>query len=392
MNMRPFLFPFLLSLLMTFSVLMLAPVWSVPAWAAIDKQAKIEQIKQERQRLAKVKKRLERQLGSVGRELRKLDAGLIAARKASREARANVLATDKKLVALKRKSKQLDRQIKSLKQTMLDQAVAAWQRSSHASPWMGVLTGVPVSDIPHRRFLLHEVMRSEENDRRIYKESIEEMVKVTADLIVQRQQLESFRLQKRQATVALSVQVKAKRKVIDRVRKEVKSKKRKDQRLAREERALMNLLDNMSQDLLAIDKKQAEQLNVRKRKGRLSWPLRGRIMASFRSRPKVSMPRLQGVQMQPKKGVKAVHAMAAGQVRYADWFGGYGLMTIVDYGEGVLGVYAHNDVLYKQLGDWVDEGEIIADVGSTGWVSKVRLYFEVRDRGKAVDPKRWCRR
>lgn len=392
MNMRPFLFPFLISLLMTFSVVMLAPVWSGPAWAATDKQVKIEQIKQERQRLAKVKKRLERQLGSVGRELRKLDTGLIAARKASREARANVLATDKRLVALKRKSKQLDSQIKSLKQTMLDQAVAAWQRSSHASPWMGVLTGVPVSDIPHRRFLLHEVMRSEENDRRIYKESIEEMIKVTADLIIQRQKLEAFRLQKRQATVALSVQVKAKRKVIERVRKDVKSQKRKDQRLAREERALMNLLDDMSQDLLAIDKKQAEQLNVRKRKGRLSWPLPGRIMASFRSRPKESMPRLQGVQMKPKKGVKAVHAMAAGQVRYADWFGGYGLMTIVDYGEGVLGVYAHNDVLYKQLGDWVDEGEIIADVGSTGWVSKVRLYFEVRDRGKAVDPKRWCRR
>lgn len=84
--------------------------------------------------------------------------------------------------------------------------------------------------------------------------------------------------------------------------------------------------------------------------------------------------------------------MAAGQVRYADWFGGYGLMTIVDYGEGVLGVYAHNDMLYKQLGDWVDEGEIIADVGSTGWVNRVTLYFEVRDKGKPVNPKRWCRR
>ena len=315
MNMRSVLFPFLSPLLMVCSLLMLSSMWSGPAWAVADKQAQIEKIQQERQRLSKVKKRLERQLGSVGRELRKLDTSLIAARKASREARANVLATDKKLVVLKRKSKQLEQQINSLKQTMLDQAVAAWQRSSHASPWMGVLTGVPVSDIPHRRFLLHEVMRSEENDRRIYKESIEEMVKVTADLIVQRQKLETFRLQKRQTAVALSVQVKAKRRVIERVRKEVKSKKRKDQRLAREERALMHLLDDMSQDLLAIDQQQAEQLNVRKRRGRLSWPFSGRIMASFRSRPKESMPRLQGVQMKPKKGVKAVHAMAPGQVR-----------------------------------------------------------------------------
>ncbi len=389
MNIRICFIPILVT---AWAVMLLAPVCIAPAWAATHNQSKLEQIQQERQRLAKVKQKLERQLGSVGRELRKLDAGLIKARKASRKARANVLATDKKLVELKRKAKVLKKRIQSLKQAMLDQAVAAWQRSSHASAWMGVLTGVPVSDIPHRRFLLHEVMRSEDNDRRIYKESIDEMTQVSADLKIQRKQLEQFRKDKRKATAKLSAKVKAKRKVINRVRKNVKSKKQKDLRLAREERALMHLLDDMSQDLLAIDQQQAEQLNVRKRKGRLSWPLHGRIMASFRSRPKRSMPRLQGIQMRPKAGIKEVHAMAAGQVRYADWFGGYGLMTIVDYGEGVLGVYAHNDMLYKQLGDWVDEGEIIADVGSTGWVNRVTLYFEVRDKGKAVDPKRWCRR
>jgi len=389
MNMKLFFIPLCVA---AWSVTFLAPACIAPAWAAADTHSKIEKIQQERQRLAKVKKKLEAQLGSVGRELRKLDSGLIKARKASREARANVLATDKKLVQLKRKAKVLKRRIKSLKQAMLDQAVAAWQRSSHASAWMGVLTGVPVSDIPHRRFLLQEVMRSEENDRRVYKESVDEMVQVTVDLNIQRKQLEQFRQEKRKAAVELSAKVKAKRKVINRVRKNVKVKKQKDLRLAREERALMNMLDDMSQDLLVIDQQQAEQFNVRKRKGRLKWPIHGRIMASFRSRPKKSMPRLQGIQMRPKAGIKEVHAMAAGQVRYADWFGGYGLMTIVDYGEGVLGVYAHNDMLYKQLGDWVDEGEIIADVGSTGWVSNVTLYFEVRDKGKPVDPKRWCRR
>ncbi|RLL55069.1 NlpD-related protein family M37 unassigned peptidase (NlpD protein) [Mariprofundus sp. EBB-1] len=390
MNIKPFIF--LLLVTAWSGTLLVAPVWLEPAWAATDTHSKIKKIKQERQRLAKVKKKLEAQLGSVGRELRELDSGLIKARKESREAHANVLATDKKLVELKRKAKELDVRIRSLKQAMLDQAVAAWQRSSHSSAWLGVLTGVPVSDIPHRRFLLHEVIRSEENNRRIYKESIEEMAQVTIDLNIQRQQLEAFRLEKRKTAIELSAQVKAKRKVIDRVRKRVKSKNQKDKRLAREERALMKLLENMSKNMLAIDQQQAEQLNIRKRKGRLKWPVRGRIMASFRSRPKASMPRLQGIQMRPNTGVKEVHAMAAGQVRYADWFGGYGLMTIVDYGEGVLGVYAHNDTLYKQLGDWVDEGEIIADVGSTGWVKRVTLYFEVRDKGKAVNPKRWCRR
>jgi septal ring factor EnvC (AmiA/AmiB activator) len=176
------------------------------------------------------------------------------------------------------------------------------------------------------------------------------------------------------------------------VRDKVRAKARKDSRLAREEKALIQMLDEMGADLLAIDRQQTAGVSIRKRKGHLKWPIRGRIVASYHSRPKAGMSRLQGVQLRPKNHARTVKAMAAGQVRYADWFGGYGLMTIIDYGEGLLGVYAHNNALYKQLGDWVEEGEVIADAGSTGWVNSVTLYFEIRDRGRAVNPKRWCRR
>jgi len=79
-------------------------------------------------------------------------------------------------------------------------------------------------------------------------------------------------------------------------------------------------------------------------------------------------------------------------VRYADWFGGYGLMMIVDHGDGLISVYAHNDALYWQMGDWVEAGERIAEAGSTGWIEGVRLYFELREKGKPVNPKKWCRR
>jgi len=353
---------------------------------------KIERVKQERQRLAKVKRKLEAQLGSVGKELRKLDSSLIQARKASRNAYEKVLATDDKLVELKRKSNRLEQKIKGLKQAVLAQAVTAWQRSSHASAWMGLLTGVSVSDIPHRRFLLHDVMRSEERDRQAYADAVMALASVKTQLEAQRLQLVSFRQAKKKAAAELGLRVKDKRNMIARVRHEVRLRKRKDIRLAREEKALMHMLDSMDEDLLAIDRQQSAGVSVRNRKGRLKWPIRGRIVASFRSRPKAGMSRLQGVQLRPQKHAKSVRAMAAGQVRYADWFGGYGLMIIVDYGDGLLGVYAHNDALYKQLGDWVEEGEILADVGSTGWVNRVTLYFEVRDRGKAVNPKRWCRR
>jgi len=358
----------------------------------ISTEQKIERVKKERQHLAQVKKQLESQLGSIGKELRKLDITLISARKASRDVYDNIHATDQQLLVLKQQSERLEKRISTLKQAVLDQAVAAWQHSSHSSQWMGVLTGVSVSDIPHRRFLLNHVMRSEENDRRVYAESVAELARVEAELQTKRQQLELLRQKKKQIESRLVARVKDKRKMIDRVRDEVRAKARKDSRLAREEKALIQMLDDMGADLLAIDRQQASGVSIRKRKGRLKWPVRGRIVASYHSRPKAGMSRLQGVQLRPKNHSRTVKAMAAGQVRYADWFGGYGLMTIIDYGEGLLGVYAHNNALYKQLGDWVEEGEIIADAGSTGWVNSVTLYFEVRDHGKAVNPKRWCRR
>lgn len=360
--------------------------------ADLSTQQKIDRIKQERKNLARVKQQLESQLGSIGKELRALDSALITARKASRAARDKVRSTDRKLNELQRKSSQLQKRIEALKQAMLDQAVAAWQRSSRASQWLGIFTGVSVSDIPHRRYLLNGVMDSQDNDRRLYSESIAELAKVEVEVQQQRDALNLLRVEKKKAEFELSARVGDKRLVLDRVRKDVRAKKSKDTHLAREEKSLMRLLDGMSEDLLTIDRQDGVVQKVRKRKGRLSWPVSGKIVASFHSRPKSTMPPLQGVQLRPGSSVKAVTAMAAGQVRYADWFGGYGLMTIVDYGDGVLGVYAHNDVLYKQLGDWVEEGEMIADAGSTGWVNNVTVYFEIRDRGKAVNPKRWCSR
>jgi len=384
------LFPLLPLLLMTFWL----PVSVCMAGAdrGISTEKKIERVKKERLHLAQVKKQLEIQLGSIGKELRKLDAALIAARKDSRAVRDKIRATDQQLRALKQQSRQLESRIISLRRAVLDQAAAAWKRSSHSSQWMGILTGVPVSDIPHRRFLLHHVMRSEERDRHAYAESVTELARVESELQMQRQQLDALQQEKKQVEAGLVARVQDKQKMMARVRDEVRAGHRKDNRLAREEKALMQMLNGMGADLLAIDSQQNAGVSIRKRKGRLKWPIRGRIVASYHSRPKSGMSRLQGVQLRPNSHVREVRAMAAGQVRYADWFGGYGLMTIIDYGEGVLGVYAHNNTLYKQLGDWVEEGEVIADAGSTGWVNSVRLYFEVRDRGRAVNPKRWCRR
>jgi len=375
------------------SLLLVTSCITVPvaAVAGITTEQKIEQVKQERQRLAKLQQSLEQELGETGRELKALDTELIAARRASRSVRNSIRLSDHKLANLEAERKELQRHIDALKQTMMEEAIAAWQRSSRSSPWMGILTGVPVSDIPHRRFLLQVVMQAQQQDRQDYLHSVDHLANIQADLIQQRDKLTALHLEKQQIEAQLETRVSDKRHLVARVKERLDSGKQQDSRLAREEKALLQLLHGMSETIVAGDSPGSVQ-QIRKRKGHLHWPLKGRIVASYHSRPANGMPRLQGVQLKPDGDAHQVNAMAAGQVRYADWFGGYGLMIIVDYGEGVLGVYAHNDVLYKQLGDWVEEGEQLADPGSTGWVSRELLYFEIRDKGKPSDPKYWCRR
>jgi len=214
---------------------------------------------------------------------------------------------------------------------------------------------------------------------------------VETELAAQKEALRKTAEEKRAAEQALKRQIAAKRELIRRIESDVHLKRQQDRQLAREEQALLDLLQGIRKGLLKLELHVAGRKQIRKMKGRLPWPLKGKIVASFGSRSTPNRPRLAGVELAPY-GSHEVRAIAAGQVRYADWFGGYGLMMIVDHGDGILSVYAHNNALYWQVGDWIDQGERLATAGNTGWSSKVRLYFELRDQGRAVNPKRWCRR
>ena len=87
--------------------------------------------------------------------------------------------------------------------------------------------------------------------------------------------------------------------------------------------------------------------------------------------------------------VRAVHG---GDIIYADWLRGQGLLMVVDHGEGRLSLYAQNHSLLRGVGDRVSAGDIIAKAGASGGSETSGLYFEIRYRGEPVDPGAWIRR
>lgn len=75
---------------------------------------------------------------------------------------------------------------------------------------------------------------------------------------------------------------------------------------------------------------------------------------------------------------------------FADWLGGFGLLAIVDHGDGYMSLYGYNQTLNADIGDWVEAGEPIATVGVPGGCRHSGLYFEIRHKGRSLDPANWC--
>jgi len=366
---------------------------SNPAWAKRDIQSEIDNVRQERVRLAEVRKSLELKLGSLGKDLRKLDVALLAARKALNLASKQWQVADNKVQKLVKKRKILKKQIEQLQKRMQSEADAAWRRANRQPSWLDILAGVKITEVPHRKFMARYMLEKQQEDHAIWKAALLELEAVEKNLRVERQRLSQLRDEKKVLQNNAAKRLQAKQKMARKLRQDVKLKKKRDKALANQEKALFNLLNGLQEALLSSDKI-AKHVSIRKRKGHLHWPLKGKVVAKFGSRPHAQSAKLQGVQIAPsssKKGARQVKVMADGQVRYADWFGGFGLMLIVEYGHGIMAIYAHNDALYKQVGDWVEAGDVVAEAGSTGWIEKTRLYFELRDKGKAVNPARWCR-
>ena len=86
-----------------------------------------------------------------------------------------------------------------------------------------------------------------------------------------------------------------------------------------------------------------------------------------------------------------INAVASGKVIYADWLRGFGMVLVIDHGKGYMSLYGHAQTLLRQPGDMVKTGESIALVGRSGGQSEPGLYFEIRNKGKAVDPAYYCR-
>jgi septal ring factor EnvC (AmiA/AmiB activator) len=123
-------------------------------------------------------------------------------------------------------------------------------------------------------------------------------------------------------------------------------------------------------------------------RGRLHLPVRGEIISRFGTPRAEGGAFAKGIFIRSNDGGD-VHAVADGQVVYADWLRGFGNLMIIDHGDSFLSIYGNNQALLQQAGDAVRAGDAIATVGNSGGNPESGLYFELRHQGRPFDPIRW---
>ena len=159
------------------------------------------------------------------------------------------------------------------------------------------------------------------------------------------------------------------------------------QQLEQDQARLQTLIDELDTQAIANESVQIDPFA--NQAGKLKWPTRAKISTRFNSKRNTSV-RWQGVRFGNALD-EPIRAIYHGRVVFADWLRGYGLLVIIDHGDNYMSLYAHNNSLSVEEGQWVDSDTVIALAGNTGGQEDAGLYFEIRYEGEPQNPANWCR-
>ena len=211
---------------------------------------------------------------------------------------------------------------------------------------------------------------------------------VENELLVQSERLKHTRSELRNEQTELEEAKRQRREVLGDLDREFKDKNSHLKQLQDDAYRLQGLIASLQQAVepLPATAREGEQ-SFASLRGQLEWPVKGELLGNF-GNTRVS-GRRDGVLIRAPEGA-FVRAVSQGRVAFSDWLRGYGLLTIIDHGDGYMSLYAFNQSLYKNVGEWVNTGDVIASVGASGGQAEPGLYFGIREKGRPINPLSWC--
>lgn len=366
-------------------------VWLILCTPAVvaDQQAELRKLQENIQKLQKELQEVQGTRSELQQDLQKSESEIGELLKKINKMQQNIKDQNQQLDTLNKERDQLNEARRRQQDQIANQVQAVYQAGQQSQ--LKLLLNQESPERLTRMLGYHQWIFSAHREKlATYASTLDQLEKLEPQILQKLETLETSQQQLDRQHQQLKQQQNQRQKTLASINNSIRNKDEELRQLQEDQQRLQRLLQEVSRALGQAPLPSGNE-SFSSRKGRLPWPIQGRVASRFGS-PRIGgqMP-WSGMLINANAG-QAVVAVHHGRVVFADYFRGHGLLLIVDHGEGYLSLYAHNQSLFKATGDWVKAGDAVASVGNSGGREQTGLYFEIRHQGKPIDPSPWLAR
>ena len=382
--------------LLSICFILLGAVFVSKGWAAKKSAKEISDLLQDEQKeLSLLKKKIARQnqlISSAGKKegqllgkLRKIDNQIKLKKRELKIYKWNSLINKKKITRIETNLKNNEQKLKAQK-VLLGKRLRQIYKEGPIFPLKVAFSSESASDFLQKLKYMELIADNDANLLADYKNRLDSMKKEKESLLSVRAKLVRFE----KDALAKRGEFEDARKVKKRFLKKVKKKKQYGILTRKELKKASNNLNNLISRLLS-KLASGEGLDIEDKKGRLSLPVKGKILNKFgrqKDRQYGSFIVHNGIDIKARSGTP-VRSIFNGKILYTGELEGYGNLVIIGHGKDYHSLYGHLDSIKVKPNQIVKAGDVIGRSGDTGSLVGETLYLEMRKKGKPIEPVRW---
>jgi len=396
----------------------LAAVSPAHAQSSREAQRKLDRINRELKDVAAERRKIEGKRGDASRQLRQVDEQVGTSTRSLRETEAQLAQQQASLAGLRAKRDAMQVSLAAQRKELAELLRAAYAIGDDA-PLKLMLSQDKVADA-NRALAYHRYLQRDRTQRiAALTAELAELERVEHEIAERQAALDAAKTRQHEQLATLERDRRERSDTVAQLDQRYQDRSAREKALGRDAKALQNLLAQLraAAARAAAERRAAEAAAAAARSndnspssggrkprpppievaktapihvGGLGWPLSGSLLAGYGG----TMPdgrKSSGVLIGAPAGT-TVKAVADGTVVFSEWMTGYGLILIIDHGNGYMSLYAQNDALLKDAGAQVRRGDPVASVGNSGGQGRPALYFELRRNGAPVNPDVWLQK
>ncbi len=353
-------------------------------------QAELDQVKRKISQLDHWLKDANKEKSGLAAQLRKEEKEIDQISRAIRANQQDIATLLRLLAQLENDFKKQQEALAKQKDHYAAQIRASYLQDQQPSLKLLLNSDNPLEAVRHMRYLGYlNQARSEKISE--FERALLQLEQTESELLAQKTQLGQTRETLSENQKQLSQRAAQRRQTLAKLDREIKTEGRKLDSLKADQKRLENLTKEIQKALAQIKLQETPKVVFGKQKAQLPWPTRGKVLAGFGSQLVPGKLSSQGIRIATAENapIRAVHD---GRVVFSDWLRGFGLLLIIDHGNGFMSLYGNNQSLVRNTGDRVKAEDVIAYARASNEDRESGLYFEIRKNGKPENPLLWLKR